>query len=321
LGSASDSVFENAAMRKYTVDEACDALQNRYELKGQYSAQNESHLARVRTDLGHYRVCQLTSELISEYAKQRIADKYRPATINRTLQMLRRALNLARDCQRVARAPKMELLDESDNVREDCFSNEAELSAVISYLPIDLQDFTHWCAACGMRKGEAGKLTWTMLDERTDPFRLKIPARLCKNKKDRVLPMVGELAEIIERRKAARQVSIDGLVSFAEFIFHREGKPIREFRKSWKTATKKASCPGRLFHSTRRFAATAMLEAGLSPQMAMKWTGHTTQKMLERYGLIKPDKMAEGFTELELYRAKEQAKTKSNVIAMQSATG
>lgn len=231
--------------------------------------------------------------------------------------MLRRALNLARDCQRVARVPKMELLDESDNVREDCFS-EAELSAVISNLPKDLQDFTRWCAACGMRKGEASKLTWTMLDERTDPVRLKIPARVCKNKKDR---MVGKLAEIIERRKAARRIAIDGVVSFAEFIFHRDGEPVREFRKSWKTATTKADCPGRIFHSTRRFAATSMLEAGLSPQMAMKWTGHKTQKMLERYGLIKHDKMAEGFTELELYRAKEQAKTRSNVIAMQSAMG
>jgi len=105
-------------------------------------------------------------------------------------------------------------------------------------------------------------------------------------------------------------------VQLCERIFHRNGKPINEFRKSWKTATKKANCPGRLFHSTRRFAATSMLEAGMSPQMAMKWTGHKTQKMLERYGLIKPDKMAEGFTELEVYRAKEQAKSKSNVVAM-----
>lgn len=38
--------------------------------------------------------------------------------------------------------------------------------------------------------------------------------------------------------------------------------------------------------------------------------------MLERYELIKPDKTAEGFTELELYPAKEQAKAKSNAVAM-----
>jgi len=44
----------------------------------------------------------------------------------------------------------------------------------------------------------------------------------------------------------------------------------------------------------------------------------STPRVLARdsYGLIKPDKMAEGFTELEVYRAKEQAKSKSNVVAM-----
>lgn len=207
--------------------------------------------------------------------------------------------------------PDFELLGESDNVRQDIFS-ETELATIIENLPSDLRDFTRWCAACRMRKGEASKLTWAMLDETKEPPRLNIPAAITKGKKDRVLPVVGELAAIIERQHAVRQIqNEDGTVRLAQAIFHRvDGSPIGEFRKSWKTACKKAGC-AHLFHSTRRFAATAMIEAGLSPIVAMKWTGHRTQKMLERYGIIKVEKMAEGFTETELYRAKELEREKA----------
>jgi|SRR5579871_6007219 len=310
--------FESASMRKYTVGDALDALQARYEFKGQYTAKNKSQLAKVRAQFGDRRVCTLTPEILTFHVKEWLSAGSAKATCNRTLQMLRRALNLAKDNGRIARVPKIELLDESDNVREDIFSNEAELATIISHLPEDLRDFTRWCAAIGMRKGEASALTWAMLDEKLDPPQLRIPARITKNKKDRILPVVGELAAIIERRRQVRRVEANGIATFAEFIFHRDGRRVSEFRKSWATATKKANCPGRLFHSTRRFAATSMLEAGMSPLMAMKWTGHKTQKMLERYGLVKPDKMAEGFSELELYRAKEQARAKVNVIPIAS---
>jgi len=252
---------------------------------------------------------------LNDYAKDKLEEEYRPASINRIFQTFRRALNLAHrgTPSRIARVPKFELLDESDNVCQDNFS-ETELTAIIGHLPVDLQDFTRWCAACAMRKGEASKLTWAMLDESKDPARLSIPARICKHKKDRVLPIVGELANIIERRKAARPFEKNGVTRMSEFVFHRGGVSIYEFRKSWKTACTKAGCVHR-FHSTRRFAVTNMIESGLSPVIAMKWSGHKTQKMLERYGIIKPDTLAEGFTQTELHRAKEQQKEKAKAEA------
>ena len=105
-----------------------------------------------------------------------------------------------------------------------------------------------------------------------------------------------------------------GLVSYSI----RNGLQIADFFKSWRTATREAGCPGRLFHSTRRFAATAMLEAGLAPSVAMKWTGHQTQSMLERYQLIKKEVLADGFGKLEAYRATAKAKAAKSrkVVAM-----
>jgi len=210
--------------------------------------------------------------------------------------------------KRIARVPHFEYLSDADNVRTDCFADEAELETVIANLPADLQDYTRWCAAIGMRRGEAAALTWTMLEEKSDVPLLRIPKHVCKNKKDRELPIIDGLADILERRKLARTFEWDGVTHVSEFIFHRNGRQIADFFKSWRTATRKAGCPGRLFHSTRRLAATNMLEAGLSPEVACAWTGHKSPSMLRRYQLIKTDKKADGFSALEAYRATQKAK-------------
>ena len=311
-------VFESARMKKYTVDEALDGLEARWKLDGKATKKNLSHLKQVREAFGDFRVSQLTAKAVDAFAEERLADNYARSTVNRALLILRRALKLAAARKLIARIPPFEYLSDADNVRTDCFADEGELDAVIANLPKDLQDYTRWCAAIGMRRGEAAALTWAMLVEKPDGLLLRIPKHICKNKKDRELPIVDELAEIIARRKEARTFERDGVTHVSEFIFHRNGRPVADFFKSWKTATREAGCPGRLFHSTRRFAATAMLEAGLAPTVAMKWTGHQTQSMLERYQLIKKDVLADGFGKLGAYRATAKAKaaTSQKVVAI-----
>jgi integrase len=307
-------VFESVKMKKFAVYEALDGLEKRWTLDNKSTTKNLSHLKATREAFGDFRVSQLDAATVDAFTEERLADGYARATVNRILLILRRALKLAAARKLIARVPDFEYLADADVVREDHFEGEAELETVIANLPADLQDYTRWCAAIGMRKSEAAALTWPMLDEKFDPPLLRIPKRICKNKKDRELPMVDELAEILERRKLARTFERDGVTHVSEFIFHRNGRQIADFFKSWRTATRKADCPGRIFHSTRRFAATAMLEAGLAPSVAMKWTGHQTQSMLERYQLIKKEVLADGFGKLEAYRATNKAKAKSRKI-------
>jgi hypothetical protein len=57
--------------------------------------------------------------------------------------------------------------------------------------------------------------------------------------------MVGkDLAGILERRKAARQVKADGTTTLAALIFHHDGRAIVDIRKAWRSASKKAGVPG-----------------------------------------------------------------------------
>jgi hypothetical protein len=61
-----------------------------------------------------------------------------------------------------------------------------------------------------------------------------------------------------------------------------------------------------------------MLEAGLTPEMACALTGHRSLSMLRRYQLIKTEKVADAFSELEASRATAKAKAANSpkVVAM-----
>ena len=97
-----------------------------------------------------------------------------------------------------------------------------------------------------------------MLHSVADGAELRIPSRSTKNRKPRTLPLVGELAAIMERRRAARVMSCDR-------IFHRDGQPLkpkagyRAIQRARRVANLPAG-PTRqerfVFHSLRSYAAT-----------------------------------------------------------------
>jgi hypothetical protein len=56
-----------------------------------------------------------------------------------------------------------------------------------------------------------------------------------------ILPLAGELWELIERRWITRTIEKqDGITKLSEFVLHRNGRLIVDFRKPWKVAGKKA---------------------------------------------------------------------------------
>jgi integrase len=287
-------VFESVRMRRLSVADLCDALESDLILRGKWSAQNRSHLKRVRADFGDSPALAVTPERVDRYIEDRLAEKRgpkgeaipgdRPASVNRTMQLLGQAFNLAIKRGTLSRAPYIRKLSETDNVRQGFFS-EAQIREILVNLPDDgLRDFVEWAACTGQRKGEIALLTWDMVDG----DEIRIPGEVCKNRRPRVIPIGPELAEIIARRKKARRVlSIDGVTRFAESIFHRgDGLPVGEFKKSWATATKKAKCEGKLFHDLRRTCARRLLAAGVPQVIARELTGHRTSAMFDRYAIV-----------------------------------
>src|SRR4029077_20915975 len=108
------------------------------------------------------------------------------------------------------------------------------------YLPEYLQDFTLYAFLTGWRKGGIKNLRWSevtkqIIEDKETKERMEVeivflPAKYWKNREPQTMPLVGELSEIIARRRAARAFTTKDGVMLSEFIFHREGKPIGDMR-------------------------------------------------------------------------------------------
>jgi integrase len=113
-----------------------------------------------------------------------------------------------------------------------------------------------------------------------------------------MLPLTGRLREIIEGRMAKRRRD-------CPYVFHRSGRPIKDFRVSWATACKKVGLVGGrvgvIPHDLRRCAARNLSRAGVREQVAMRITGHKTASMYRRYRIVDERDLKEATESLQSY--------------------
>ncbi len=81
-------------------------------------------------------------------------------------------------------------------------------------------------------------------------------------------------------------------------VFHRGGRRIKGFRKSWADACMAAGFPGRILHDLRRSAVRNMERHGLSRSVAMQLTGHKTEAVYRRYAITSQGDLREGVERL-----------------------
>ena len=69
-------------------------------------------------------------------------------------------------------------------------------------------------------------------------------------------------------------------------MFHRNGKPVGDFRKVWMRACRAAGLAGPIVHALCRTAARDFRRAGVSEGEIMKLCGWKTRTMFDRYNII-----------------------------------
>src|SRR5207245_2326228 len=96
----------------------------------------------------------------------------------------------------------------------------------------------------GWRSGEIKALRWERVDRQGKEIRLATS----KNGRGRVLALDGEILDVIERRWKLREyITREGISGLCDYVFHRQGRPVADFRKRWEKACEDAKLPGRLF--------------------------------------------------------------------------
>jgi integrase len=262
----------------------------------------------MRPFFGKVPADELTSALFEKYIDKRTDEEAAPATVNRELAHLKRALNLAlrREPPQVTQFPHIEMLKVS-NARQG-FLRHDQYVALKHALPEYLVPIFIAAYHVGTRRGELLQVEFQDIEMNAlgkegkvrPQFRLYPDAT--KNGKGRIIPIYGEMVEVFKQQIAMTRESYPKCTH----LFHCQGEPILSFYKAWATATDAVGLSGLLFHDLRRTGVRDLIRAGNDRKSAMAISGHLTEHTFERYNItdeedlhVAADKMTNYLEKLE----------------------
>ena len=234
------------------------------------------------------RAIDITKTAMARYQEQRLKDGAARNTVRYETGVLSAAYGVAVENDVLTAAPKFPQLAEGE--KRSGFFGSADFAALVLELPSDIADAVRFARMTGWRRGEVTGLLWSQVDWDADVNHgsqiepgpnacITITEEQTKGGDARLFPLRGaeELTELLLSRWRVR----DGMN-----VFHRNGKPIGDFRKAWTRACKAAGIEGRLFHDLRRTAARDFRQAGVSEGEIMKLCGWKTRDMFDRYNIL-----------------------------------
>lgn len=309
-----------AASHGLLFNDLLDDVATDYRINNRRSMDDlDARLPRVRNFLGERKPLSINKGEIAKYVAMRQGEPGHSkgkltanATINRELAIIRRAFSLAIENGKLATMPKLRTLKEN-NVRKGFFEMK-QFQSVRKHLSEDLQSMIAFAYITGWRmRSEIWPLQWSLVDFQAGIVRLE--PGTTKNDKGRVFPFTEELRAILEgQRRKTEALRKKGVI--CPYVFHRDGQPIREFKRAWKTACKNAGLPGKIPHDFRRTAVRNLVRAGIPERVAMEMTGHKTRSVFDRYNIVDETDLFEAARKLEAHDSQSfQPKTRKTKSA------
>lgn len=308
-------------VEKTTFEDLAAMLGNDYKANGRQSLNRvEDSIAHLRGFFGEDRAYQITSDRVTAYIAGRQEEKAANATINRELAALKRMFTLGAIAGNVAHKPHIQALEEH-NTRKGFFEPD-QFQAVLSHLAHDLKPVFTTAYITGWRvHNEILTRQWHHVDFNSGWLRLE-PGET-KNGDGRMFPLTPELRSVLERQRELTDAIQREEERIIPWVFHREGKPIKSFRRAWITACIKAGLGqritdvgGRLVktvayripHDFRRTAVRNLERAGIPRSAAMKMVGHKTEAIYRRYAIADEGMLKEAGEKLSAFHGAEQAR-------------
>jgi integrase len=296
---------------KVTLADLRQMLVDDYGLKGnRTTARAEQSFAHVTDHFGEQaKALDVTADALVGYAQRRREAGAKPATVKNELAALRRAFNLAVRAERLPHRPAFPVIEARN--RRVGFFERADFERVLANLPegvAALAEFLYWS---GWRKGEALGLEWRNVDEAAGIIRIEDS----KNGEPRTLPYraLPALAAVIDSQRERTSALEQAKGIIVRYVFHRGGKPVRDFRRAWVKACVAAglgredkNAQGkvirrvafRMIHDTRRGAARNMSRAGVPEGVIMALCGWKTRSVFDRYRIVNEADLSDGLAKL-----------------------
>jgi site-specific recombinase XerD len=255
----------------------------------------------------HTRGRDIDNEAIGKYIDHRFAQDIATATINGELRYLRRMLRLSCKYNKLGQIPMIELL-EGEN-KKDGHVEPGDFNRLLQQFDdLDVRDLVEFLFVAGWRVNSAERLE--KLDVDWDRETVKLRAAVSKNKTPMELSFAKfpSMKQILLRRR--EQLRPD-----SPYIFHRNGRRIKDFRAEWTKATAKAKLTGLSVHDLCRSCAVNLSRAGVPETVASKYMNRKTLAIYKQYRIVDTRDTELAGEALENYLESEKNRSKVALLS------
>lgn len=223
--------------------------------------------------LGSKRVDELTFGDV-ERLHRSIAAKYRA---NRAYESVRRVLNLCIKWGWIEHNPAKGLEVNRETPRNTYLTAE-QVRAILAELPAtESGDAVRMLLLTGARLGEVLGMRWDQVDLGTATWTK--PAATTKQRREHRVPLPVAAVELIRRRPRG-----------GALVFGRpSGEPVRDLRKTWEWACRRAGVPKLRIHDCRHTVASLLVSNGASLAVVGAILGHSNPSVTARYAHLLDD--------------------------------
>ncbi len=218
---------------------------------------------------------------LSEQSPRRLGMQTTPSTVNKEVICLKTILNRAVRHERLDVNPIRDMKKLTENNTRTQILKFDEFGRLCDACPEYLRPLIMTAFYSGMRKSEIVFLTWEELDLKQGFIRLS--ADRTKTKIARSIPLHPELKKMFSRIPR-------GL--YTNRIFLKDGRPFEDFKKSFRSACRKAGLNNFTFHDLRHCAINNLRLAGNDYFKIMAVSGHKTVAVFKRYNLVTEEELS-----------------------------
>lgn len=236
------------------------------------------------------RLSQVKLVMLEDFANARLKEKLAPATVNRDLRHIRAALRWAKRRGLVSDVPDFKSLFVKEIRKKPTIIPEEDFIAMVGALrkpdcrltkrPSEWwRIFLYLAYYIGARRGELLSLSWD--DISISSLEIRVQASTSKSRKERVIPMAAELADVLKQWKA--QSATNGP---ADPVLPWPFDTYRQLYEDWHRIQSSAGIPEGAHYVPKNCRSTCASEliANQVPTVVVKdFLGHATVATTENY--------------------------------------
>ena len=286
--------FEKREEQDRTFREMMDRyLKERAVLKAPKSyVRDVTALNHLLPVFGDKVLAMITPKILAGYKAQRRIERAAPATINKELQLVRHAFNVAmREWEWCRENPMHRVSMEPVRNEVDRWLTGNEEERLLGSASPWLREIMGFALNTGMRQGEILNLQW----QDVDFARGTLMVMKSKNGTRRTIPLNATVYELLAAKQAVTGATCGPVFKTPLGNELQVRYLVREFCE----ARDRAGIPDFRFHDMRHTFATRLVQRGVDLYKVQRLLGHKTSTMTQRYAHHSPESLRDGVNVLD----------------------